>query len=59
MRKPRPVAYSPIVQADLDSGVTIASWWGGGAAGQELRVKVIPRSYIGVNNGVVFSSFFL
>jgi hypothetical protein len=55
MRKPRLVAYSPIVQANLDSGITIASRWGGGAAGQELRAKAFPRSCIGVDNGGVFT----
>jgi hypothetical protein len=42
MRKPRLVAYSLIVQADLDSGTTIASWRGDGAARQELWAKAFP-----------------
>jgi len=45
------VAYGPFVQADLDNGITIASWWGGGAARQELQAN---RSCVGIDSGGIF-----
>ena len=45
------MAYGPFVQADLDNGITIASWWGGGAARQELQAN---RSCVGIDNGDIF-----